>query len=116
MVYICEFHLSKTRERHFTILIAIQKMATVVQTLFAILILTQDFAIPIGDWFIYRPWRLYVIAGNIMSILSVIGLLFLPESPMFDFAMGRPSLAMKTLQLIYTQNTRNSLNVGAQIF
>lgn len=106
-----EFHSLKTRERYFTLLMGFQAFGMVFQNLFAIGILTEQFALEIFGWMIYRPWRLYILVGNSVLIVSTIGLMFLPESPMYDLAMGRRSEAMQTLQKMYSLNTRNSLEV-----
>lgn len=86
-------------------------MGMAFQTFFALAILTQEFAIPFTAWFVYRPWRLYLLAGNSVMAIAAIGLIFLPEGPKYCMAMGRTQEAIETLQRMFAQNTGQSKDV-----
>lgn len=64
---------------------------------------------------VFKPWRLYLFALGIPSLLSAIVLSFLPESPKYVFTRGDEARAIKILESIYKMNTgddEKNLNVS----
>lgn len=87
-------------------------MGMAFQTFFALAILTQEFAVPVAAWFVYRPWRLYLMAGNSVMAIATIGLVYLPEGPKYCLAMGRKQEAFETLQRMFVRNTGHPKEVN----
>jgi VNT family MFS transporter (synaptic vesicle glycoprotein 2) len=69
------------------------------------LVINDDFhvAIPFLN-LIFKPWRLYLLALGIPSLLCAIAMIFLPESPKFVFSRGDEEEALKILKRIYKIN------------
>lgn len=51
------------------------------------------------------PWRVYLASCSLISAIAFIAINFLPESPKFLLAIGKPDEALATLRRIYRINT-----------
>lgn len=64
------------------------------------------FTIPLLN-IVYKPWRFYLVACGLPSLLAAIALFFFPESPKFTFSMGDEEGTIKILQKIHKINNPN---------
>lgn len=74
----------------------------------AMFILTLDFGNPRTSIF-HQPWRLYIIVGNMFTIISLVAFIFLPESAKFLLATNRNAEALDVLHLIHRINKVNGV-------
>ncbi|CAO1331214.1 unnamed protein product [Diamesa serratosioi] len=73
---------------------------------FGILNQSFHFTIPLLN-IVYKPWRLYLVACGLPSLLCAFAMFFLPESPKFTFSMGNEEGTLKILQKIHKINNPN---------
>lgn len=73
--------------------------------------MTQDFRYELIDGFAFTPWRLFIIAGNILTFFAYVALIFLPEGPKYMMATGMPDVTLETLRKIFVFNTGRSSEV-----
>ncbi|XP_007906531.1 synaptic vesicle glycoprotein 2B [Callorhinchus milii] len=59
-----------------------------------------------GTSFHFHSWRLFVIVCTLPSILSVIALIFMPESPRYLLEVGKHDEAWMVLKQVYDTNMR----------
>lgn len=53
----------------------------------------------------YKPWRLFIVSCGLLSLISGISFIFLPESPKFVYAQGDERKALEILRRIFSINT-----------
>jgi hypothetical protein len=53
----------------------------------------------------YKPWRLFIVSCGLLSLISGICFIFLPESPKFVYAKGDERKALDIMRKIYSINT-----------
>lgn len=70
---------------------------------FGVLNQSFHFTIPLLN-IVYKPWRFYLLACGLPSLLCAIAMFFLPESPKFTFSMGNEEETLKILQKIHKIN------------
>ncbi|XP_045461412.1 synaptic vesicle glycoprotein 2C-like isoform X2 [Harmonia axyridis] len=58
----------------------------------------------------YNPWRIFVLICCLPSLLSLVCLYFLPETPKYLISKKRYQNAIKVFQRVYRINTRKPLN------
>ncbi|CAN7979806.1 unnamed protein product [Ixodes pacificus] len=63
----------------------------------------------------FSSWRVFLLVCSLPSIVSVVGLAFLPESPRFLLEMGRDVEAMYVYQQIFKMNHSNKSGVDYQL-
>lgn len=102
--YLGEFHSNRNRAKYYTLLVCIISSGVVVQPLLALAIIPLDLQWDIG-FLVIRPWRLYILAGNIIPGLVLCGMLYLPEGPKYSLARGRETDALHTLATVFSVNT-----------
>lgn len=109
--YLGEFFDTNQRPRFFVLLSSITTMANIAQPLLGMAILTLSFESSWFPGFVYRPWRLFVLVGSLITGLTSLIMFFLPEGPAYSALVGKPQDALKTLQTIYHMNTGRPKNV-----
>lgn len=78
-------------------------IAIVYQPIMGWLIMTMDWKyIVLG--YVYSPWRLYMVLSSLINAVAYCIFLFLPESPKFMLAMGKPEEALDILIIAYKAN------------
>lgn len=72
----------------------------------AYFIVNQDwrFYIPVID-IVFKPWRSFVLFCGLPSLISVLCLIWLPESPKFLYSIGNDEKALHILKQIHKINT-----------
>lgn len=105
LAYLGEFHSDRTRAKYFTLLVSLITCGIAVQTILAMTIIPMDFEIELFSFFVFRPWRLYIIGGNLISGVALAGILFMPEGPKYTLARGQESEALEILRKVYSINT-----------
>lgn len=67
------------------------------------------FIMPI-DWefsvfgMVYRPWRFFILLSSLINAIAFVSFTFLPESPKFMMAMGKPQEALDILKIVHRMN------------
>lgn len=54
---------------------------------------------------LYKPWRLFVVACGIPSLICSLALIKLPETPKFMFGQGNEEETIEILKTVYSWNT-----------
>lgn len=116
MAYLGEFHSTRNRAKYFTLLVCAVSAGVVLQPLLAMAIIPLDIQWAVGSVLTIRSWRLYILAGNIIQGLSLLGIFWLPEGPKYTLARGRDEDAIRTLATVYSVNTGLPKEVGGFYF
>ncbi|KAL5291413.1 hypothetical protein ACFFRR_010674 [Megaselia abdita] len=95
-----EYHSSKTRMNHITVLASFLVIGLIYIQGMAVLLL------PLKLTFL-SPWRLILLVNTFPSICCSIGFFFIPESPKYFLDQGRQEDCIKVLQKVYSLNTGN---------
>ncbi|XP_037050123.1 synaptic vesicle glycoprotein 2B-like [Bradysia coprophila] len=103
LLYLGEFHCYKNRAKYVTFAAMFMPMSIVYQPVMGWLIMTMDWKYTILG-FVYRPWRLYMVLSSLINAFAYCLFLFLPESPKFMLAMGKPEEALDILVIGYKAN------------
>lgn len=111
IAYFGEFFENSSRPKYFSILTSIVTAANIIQPLMGMTILTLNFHYVWARFFIYRPWRLFIFVGSMITGITTLVAFLLPEGPKFSLAMGRQEEALQTMRTIYHINTGSSKNV-----
>ncbi|EDV91828.1 3-hydroxybenzoate transporter MhbT [Drosophila grimshawi] len=98
-----EFHGNGSRVRHVTLLSCFMCIAMMFAPAVAIGILPLQFegsllGLPLSSW------RLFIIADVSISLIAIVGLYALPETPKYLLVQGNVEEALQTLGKIYEQN------------
>lgn len=112
LAYLGEFHSNKTRAKYFTLLVSVITVGIIMQTLLALAIIPSDFEIKLFSFLMFRPWRLYIMAGNVISGAALVGILFLPEGPKYTYARGQENETLEILKSVYSINTGRPKDVN----
>lgn len=112
LAYLGEFHCNKNRAKYFTLLVSVITVGIIMQTLLALAIIPLDFEIKLFSFLMFRPWRLYIMGGNVISGAALVGILFLPEGPKYTFARGQVTEALEILKSVYSINTGRPKDVN----
>lgn len=78
-------------------------ISIVYQPIMGWLIMTMEWKYTVLG-FVYTPWRLYIGLSSLINAFAYIILIFLPESPKFMLAMGKPKEALEILIVGYKAN------------
>ncbi|XP_030569393.1 synaptic vesicle 2-related protein [Drosophila novamexicana] len=99
-----EFHGNKSRVRHVTLLSCFMCIAMMFAPAVAIGILPLQLK---GSLLGLRlsSWRVFLIADVSVSVLALLGLFLLPETPKYLLVQGRVDEALATLRRIYASNS-----------
>lgn len=107
--YAGEFHNNVNRPKIVSWMATFVAFGNMALPGFAWLILPAQWAFEIPFLGIFfRPWRLLVISYGLPSVLFMLCILYLPESPKFLLNEGRVDEALMALKKMYRVNTRNS--------
>lgn len=80
-------------------------MGFIVQSLTALATVSFDFEFNFLYLFLYKPWRLFIFIGSLVSAFIWIALFYFPESPQYFLVMQQEANALKVLQTVYKINT-----------
>ncbi|XP_062140776.1 3-hydroxybenzoate transporter MhbT [Drosophila sulfurigaster albostrigata] len=102
-----EFHGSKSRVRHVTLLSCFMCIAMMFAPAVAIgiLPLQLDFSL---FGMAFGSWRVFLIADVSITLLALCGLHLLPETPKYQLVQGHLAEALQTMRYIYAQNSGQS--------
>ena len=79
--------------------------AILLQPIINLALVTWGFELSLfNGWFIYKPWRLFLVITSIFPLFSLLVILRLPESPKLLLAQGRNDECLYILQQIYICN------------
>ncbi|XP_065364204.1 niacin transporter NiaP [Calliphora vicina] len=99
-----EFHGNRTRVRHVTLLSGFLPLALMYLPTAATFVLPLRIeAMLFGMKF--SSWRVLLIVNSSLSILSLVGLFALPETPKYVLVQGDHDGALEILRWIYVKNT-----------
>lgn len=115
MAYLGEFYSNKNRAKFLTLQLSLTATGIIVQNLLALVTLTLDFRYLLFSNFEFTPWRLYILCCSLISGLTLVGLLYFPESPKFTLAKNKKAETIQILQQIYAMNTGNLGEVSGYI-
>ncbi|KAH8267579.1 hypothetical protein KR026_007680, partial [Drosophila bipectinata] len=99
-----EFHGQGSRVRHVTLLSGFLCLAMVFAPAMAIGILP----LRIETVFLglrFSSWRVLLLANVSISLVALMGISTLPETPKYQLVQGRPQESLETLRTIFSQNT-----------
>ncbi|XP_034671069.1 synaptic vesicle 2-related protein [Drosophila subobscura] len=100
-----EFHGNGSRVRHVTLLSGFLCLSMIFAPAMAIGILPLRIeTVVLGMRF--SSWRVLLIANVSISLLALVGLSTLPETPKYMLVQGQGEAALETLRLIFSQNRR----------
>lgn len=86
------------------------------QPLLGLVVLTRSFKWSFFDGsFVYMPWRMFLFINALIPGIGCIGTMFLPESPKFLLAIGKPKETLDIMRKMYACNTGNSKEVGKKM-
>lgn len=108
--YLGEFHTNKNRSKYYPFLVSITCMAPVIQSLMAFAIMPLSIEYDFFSIIILKPWRVYILAGNVITALIFVSCLFMPESPKFTMIIGKENETLQTLERIYHFNTGSKVS------
>ncbi|XP_002067245.3 synaptic vesicle 2-related protein [Drosophila willistoni] len=97
-----EFHGNGSRVRHVTLLSGFMCVAMMFAPSMAIGILPLQihmFGMHISSW------RILLIGDVSVSVLALVGLFIIPETPKYDLIQGKDELALETMRKMFAQNT-----------
>lgn len=69
------------------------------------IILPLNFQLTLSLTFVYSPWRLHIFCLSLISAITFVAILFMPESPEFLLALGKKDEALSVLKRVYEYNT-----------
>ncbi|KAH8387615.1 hypothetical protein KR093_008175, partial [Drosophila rubida] len=102
-----EFHGSKSRVRHVTLLSCFLCTAIMFVPAVAIGILPLQLDATLFGMSI-SSWRIFLIADVSVTLLALCGLHLLPETPKYQLVQGQVAEALQTMRYIYAQNSGRS--------
>ena len=102
--YLGEFHCNRNRVKYISLTSVFGSSTILIQTGLGLLILTMDWKYTITDYFVFSPWRLYLLVINSLAVSAFILIKFLPESPKFLLTMNRKEEALSILNKIHSMN------------
>lgn len=87
-------------------------IACILMPLVAYLIINDTWELPLPLLgFNFRPWRLFMVAIGLPSLMCGIALIFLPESPNFVLSLGKQSETAAILQWMFLANGGNPAKI-----
>lgn len=108
--YLGEFHCNKNRARYVTFASMFTPVSAIYQPIMGLLVMPMTWRYQVFG-LLYTPWRLYTLLSSLIQATAFIALLFLPESPKFMLAMGKPDEALAILKKVYAVNTGKTKEV-----
>lgn len=102
--FLGEFHGQTTRMRYVTMLSMFLPIGLMFLPSMATVILPMQFAIDILG-LKFTPWRALLLANSVLSVIALLGLFLLPESPKYDLIQGNTDKALKTFRKMFKWNT-----------
>ncbi|CAG9865055.1 unnamed protein product [Phyllotreta striolata] len=103
--YAGEFHDNKCRPKVVSWIATFVAFGNIYLPGLAWVILPQEWSLNLPFDIYFRPWRLLIIIYSLPSLVFLILVIFLPESPKYLMAQGKHQEAFEILQLIFTVNT-----------
>lgn len=105
MAYLSEFHCTANRAR-YTKRAALGMTASLLfQAAIGLAILPMDWSLTVlGGVATYKPWRLYLLVTSLLMAIAFGVTMFLPESPKFLLATGKPAECLQVLKRLYDHN------------
>lgn len=104
MLYLGEFHTNENRSKYITLQLSFQIVGGILQNFIALAILTADFKYKLFGNIYLTPWRVFILANNVIGAVVLFTLMFLPESPKFTLGKRKKALTLKTLHRVYRVN------------
>ncbi|XP_037932067.1 synaptic vesicle glycoprotein 2B-like [Teleopsis dalmanni] len=106
--YLGEFHDQKYRNRAILSASFITAFLVIFFPIYAWAFINMKWKmyIPILN-IMYKPWRLYIMVCGFTGLMCGIGLTFLPESPKYLLAKGKPENAIEVLKYMHHVNTKH---------
>lgn len=108
--YLGEFHSNKNRAKYYPFLVSFTSLAPIIQSLMALAIMPLPIEFDFYSILIIKPWRLYILAGNVITALIFLAACFMPESPKFTMVFGKEKETVRTLRTVYQINTAKKVN------
>lgn len=112
LIYLGEFHSDRTRAKAVTFAAMCMVLSLVYMAVVALIVLPIQFAIPLGGFIEFRPWRLNILICSSMLLFTFLCSLFLPESPQFLLSIGKKAEALEALMFVFKINTGKSEKVA----
>lgn len=102
--YLGEFHCNENRAKYVTLAAMCTSMSAIYQPLMGLFVMPMPWQFEIFG-LLYTPWRMYILISSLINAIAFGLLMFLPESPKFMLAMGKPDEALAILRRVYATNT-----------
>ncbi|KAF0300720.1 Synaptic vesicle glycoprotein 2B [Amphibalanus amphitrite] len=103
--YFCEFLTKARRGQYLSWLLVFWSVGGVFVAFAAWLIIPRTgVMVVIEERAHFSSWRVFLLVCNLPSLLALLGLTFMPESPRFLLEVGREIEAMRVYQRIYKWN------------
>lgn len=113
ITYAGEFITNKNRSRFLAFSFCFISTGLTLQPLLGLVVLTRSFKWSLfGGWFMYTPWRMYIFINSLITGFGSFGMMFLPESPKFQLALGKSKETLDIMRTMYACNTGNSKEVS----
>lgn len=113
MSYVSEFHNTRMRPVHLSLLSSFIMASAILQPLIAMLIMSNTKSIALFNGLVeIQSWRLFILVGSLVSGAGTLALNWLPESPKMLLAMNNPKATLEVFRNIYSVNTGNRKDVG----
>lgn len=113
--YLGEFHITEQRSRAIMYASTIFGVGCIMMPVVAYFIINQqwDIYIPILD-IVYKPWRLFLLVCGLPSLVCMLALWNVPESPKFILSLGKQKETIDILQTVYRWNGgKNNLEISS---
>lgn len=102
--YLDEFLTEANRSKYLTFYSSLASVGVIVQPMLGLAIMTMTFEYEIFPFLMLKPWRLFILLGSLITGLSSIALMFLPEGPKHMMSMGKKDDALAVLQMVHRVN------------
>lgn len=103
--YLGEFHTNAERARAIMFASVVFGIACMLMPIIAWFIINETWEWPLAWLGIsYRPWRLFMVAIGLPSLVCAIALLPVPESPKFVLSLGKQDECVAVLQWMHRAN------------
>ena len=113
MSYLGEFHCNKNRAKYVSLVTVFGAITGLIQPILGLFIITMEWKFVLfHGYFVYAPWRLYMLILSSLSLICFILINFLPESPKFLFSVGKHEEALSVLNKINDTNYRKEKKVS----
>lgn len=113
MSYLSEFHSAHVRPVHLSLLSSFIMASALLQPLLAMMVLRQNEVLTqLYSLLVIKSWRLFILAGSLVSGLGALAMCWLPESPRFLLSMNKPEEALDILTNIFSINSGGTKQVS----